>query len=153
MSTLDPMTQTPSRVRESPSWSHLRLERRPAYWRVTFDNPPINTVTATTVTELSELVDLIERESDLKVVVFDSANPDFFLAHYDTEGDPGKTAALPQGPTGMHAWLDLLVRLSRAPVVSIASIRGRARGAGSELVLACDLRFTSRENALLGQPE
>jgi enoyl-CoA hydratase/carnithine racemase len=153
MSTPDPITQTPSQVNETPSWSHLRLERRPAYWRVTFDNPPINTVTATTVTELSELVDLIERESDLKVVVLDSANPDFFLAHYDTEGNPGKTAALPQGPTGMHAWLDLLVRLSRAPVVSIASIRGRARGAGSELILACDLRFASRENALLGQPE
>jgi enoyl-CoA hydratase/carnithine racemase len=85
------------------------------------------------------------------VVVFDSANPDFFLAHYDTEHDPGKTAALPAGPTGMHAWLDLLVRLSRAPVVSIASIRGRARGAGSEFVLACDLRFGSRENTLLGQ--
>jgi enoyl-CoA hydratase/carnithine racemase len=53
----------------------------------------------------------------------------------------------------MHAWLDLLVRLSRAPVVSIASIRGRARGAGSEFVLACDLRFASRENALLAQFE
>jgi enoyl-CoA hydratase/carnithine racemase len=53
----------------------------------------------------------------------------------------------------MHAWLDLLVRLSRAPVVSIASIRGRVRGAGSEFVLACDLRFASRENALLEQLE
>lgn len=153
MSTLDPITQMPHQVRENPSWSHLRLERRPAYWRVTFDHPPINTITATTVTELSELIDLIEREADLNVVVFDSANSDFFLAHYDTEGDPGKTAALPKGPTGMHAWLDLTARLSRAPVVSIASIRGRARGAGSEFVLACDLRFASQENALLGQPE
>jgi enoyl-CoA hydratase/carnithine racemase len=53
----------------------------------------------------------------------------------------------------MHAWLDLLVRLSRAPLVSIASIRGRARGAGSEFVLACDLRFASRENTLVGQFE
>jgi enoyl-CoA hydratase/carnithine racemase len=85
--------------------------------------------------------------------VFDSANPDFYLAHYDTEHDPARTAALGVGPTGMHAWLDLLVRLSRAPVVSIASVRGRARGAGSEFVLACDLRFASRENTLLGQPE
>jgi len=153
MSTLDPITETGSQVRESPSWSHLRLERRLACWRVTFDHPPINTITATTVSELSELIDLIEREADLNVVVFDSANSDFFLAHYDTERDPGKTAALPKGPTGMHAWLDLTARLSRAPVVSIASIRGRARGAGSEFVLACDLRFASRENALLGQPE
>jgi enoyl-CoA hydratase/carnithine racemase len=53
----------------------------------------------------------------------------------------------------MHPWLDLTVRLSRAPVVSIAAIRGRARGAGSEFVLACDLRFASRENTILGQFE
>ena len=76
-----------------------------------------------------------------------------YLAHDDTEHDPGRTAALGGGRTGMHAWLDLLVRLSRAPVVSIASIRGRVRGAGSEFVLACDLRFASRENALPGQLE
>jgi enoyl-CoA hydratase/carnithine racemase len=105
------------------------------------------------VAELAELVGLIEEDRDLNVVVFDSVNPDFYLAHYDTEHDPGSTLALGVGPTGMHAWLDLLVRLSRAPVVSIASIRGRVRGAGSEFVLACDLRFASRENALLGQFE
>jgi enoyl-CoA hydratase/carnithine racemase len=139
---------------EVASWTHLRLERRsPAYWRVTFDHPPINTITARTVVELAGLVDLVERDTELNVVVFDSANPDFFLAHYDTEHDPGTTAALPAGPTGMHPWLDLMARLSRAPVVSIASIRGRARGAGSEFVLACDLRFASRENVLLGQFE
>jgi len=138
----------------SGSWTHFTLDRRsPAYWRVTFEHPPINTITATTVKELSELVDLIERESTLNVVVFNSANPDFFLAHYDVEKDPAKTAALPPGPTGMHAWLDLTVRLSRAPVVSIASIRGRARAAGSEFVLACDLRFASLENSVLGQFE
>ena len=111
------------------SWTHLRVDRRsPSYCRVTFDHPPINTITATTVVELVELVGLIEEDRDLNVVVFDSANPDFYLAHYDVEHDPGRTAALGIGPTGMHAWLDLLVRLSRAPVVSIASIRGRARG-------------------------
>jgi enoyl-CoA hydratase/carnithine racemase len=119
---------------------HLRVDRRsPSYCRVTFDHPPINTITATTVAELAELVGLIEQDTDLNVVVFDSANPDFYLAHYDVEDDP--------------AWLDLLTHLSRAPVVSIASIRGRVRGAGSEFVLACDLRFASRENALLGQFE
>jgi enoyl-CoA hydratase/carnithine racemase len=138
----------------SRSWTHLRVDRRSrGYCHVRFDHPPINTITATTVAELAELVDLIEQDPELNVVVFDSANPAFYLAHYDTEGDPARTAALGVGPTGMHAWLDLLVRLSRAPVVSIASIRGRARGAGSEFVLACDLRFASRENTLLGQPE
>jgi len=136
------------------SWTHLRVHRPSrSYCRVTFDHAPINTITATTVVELAELVGLIEEDDDLNVVVFDSANPDFYLAHYDVEHDPGRTAALGVGPTGMHAWVDLLVRLSRAPVVSIASIRGRARGAGSEFVLACDMRFASRENAVLGQFE
>jgi enoyl-CoA hydratase/carnithine racemase len=136
------------------TWAHFSIERRSVgYCRVTFEHPPINTITATTVAELAELVGLLEHDADLNVVVFDSANPDFYLAHYDTEHDPGRSLALPPGPTGLHAWLDLLVRLSRAPVVSIASIRGRARAAGSEFVLACDLRFASRENTLLGRFE
>jgi enoyl-CoA hydratase/carnithine racemase len=136
------------------SWMHLSVDRRsPGYCRVTFDHPPINTITATTVAELVELVSLIEEDGDLNVVVFDSANPDYYLAQYDVEHDPSRTVALPTGPTGMHAWLDLLVRLSRAPVVGIASIRGRVRGAGSEFVLACDLRFASRENTVLGRFE
>jgi enoyl-CoA hydratase/carnithine racemase len=153
MSTIDSSASTNGRgsAAWSRPWTHLSIDRRsPSYCRVTFDHPPINTITATTVAELAELVGLIEQDTDLNVVVFDSANPDFYLAHYDTEHDPGRTAALGVGPTGVHAWLDLLVRLSRAPVVSIASIRGRARGAGCEFVLATDLRFASRENALLG---
>jgi hypothetical protein len=109
------------------SWKHFSVDRRgQRYWRVTFNHPPINTITATTVAELAELVSLIERDKELNVVIFGSANPDFYLAHYDTEHDPSRTAALAVGPTGMHAWLDVLVRLSQAPVVSIASIRGRA---------------------------
>jgi enoyl-CoA hydratase/carnithine racemase len=136
------------------SWTHLSVERcSPSDCRVTFDHPPINAITATTVAELAELVGLIEQDRDLNVVVFASANRDCYLAHYDAEDDPGGTAALGMGATAMDAWLDLLVRLSRAPVVSIASIRGRVRGAGSEFALACDLRFASRENALLGRFE
>jgi enoyl-CoA hydratase/carnithine racemase len=136
------------------SWTHLSVDRcSPSDCRVTFDHPPINAITATTVAELAELVGLIEQDRDLSVVVFDSANPDFYLAHYDTEHDPGGTAALGEGPAARHAWLDVLGRLSRAPVVSIASIRGRVHGAGSEFALACDLRFASREKALLGQFE
>jgi enoyl-CoA hydratase/carnithine racemase len=156
MSTIDSDASTNGRGSEawSRSWTHFRVDRRsPSYCRVTFDHRPINTITATTVAELAELVDLIEQDPDLNVVVFDSANADFYLAHYDVENDPARTAALGVGPTGLPAWIDVLVRLSRAPVVSIASIRGRARGAGSEFILACDMRFASRENTLLGQFE
>src|SRR3954470_21557809 len=120
----------------SQPWTHLRVDRcSPSSCRVPFDHAPINAITATTVEELSELVELIDQDHDLNVVVFDSANPDFYLT----------------GSTRIDAWLELLDRLANAPVVSIASIRGRARGAGSEFVLACDVRFASRENTLLGQ--
>jgi enoyl-CoA hydratase/carnithine racemase len=156
MSSIDSSPSANGRGSEawSRSWTHFSVDRRSvSYCRVTFDHPPINTITATTAAELAELVGLIERDPDLNVVVFDSANPNFYLAHYDVENDPGKTAALGVGPTGLPHWNDVLVRLARAPVVSIAAIRGRARGAGSEFVLACDLRFASRENTTLGQLE
>jgi enoyl-CoA hydratase/carnithine racemase len=134
-------------------FSHFAVERvTPRYWRVAFDHGPINTVTADTVAELSRLVGAIEDDDELTVVGFTSRNREFFLAHYDTEGDPAKTVAMPPGPTGMHPWLDLTARLSRAPVVSIASIRGRARGAGSEFVLACDIRLAG-DRAILAQFE
>src|SRR5215217_3606466 len=133
------------------SWIHLGIDRRsPGYCRVTFDHPPLNAITATTVAELAELMDLIQEDADLSVVVFDSANPEFYLTHLDTENDP-RPAARPTGPSGVPTWHDLLERLSRAPVVSVASIRGRVRGAGVEFVLACDLRFASLENTRLGQ--
>jgi enoyl-CoA hydratase/carnithine racemase len=136
------------------SWTHLGIDRRsPGYCRVTLDHPPINAITATTVAELAELVELIQEDADLNVVVFASANPGFYLTHDDTENDPSATAAPPLGPIAIRAWHDLLARLSRAPVVSIAAIRGHVRGAGSEFVLACDLRFASLENTLLGRFE
>jgi enoyl-CoA hydratase/carnithine racemase len=156
MSTTGTDPSTNGRAPESwhQSWTHFRIDRRSrSYCRVTFGHPPINAITATTVEELAELVGLIEQDHDLQVVVFGSANPDFYLADYDAEQDPHNSVALSPGPTGMNAWIDALVRLSRAPVVSIASIRGRARGAGCEFVLGCDMRFASRENTLFGQSE
>lgn len=123
------------------------------YWRAAISNPPINLVDLDTIEELSQLVARLETDAEVKVIVFASEDPEFFLAHYDVLVDKARTAAMPKGPTGMHPWLDVLTRLARAPVVSIASIRGRARGAGSEFALACDLRFASAEKAILGQFE
>jgi enoyl-CoA hydratase/carnithine racemase len=125
----------------------------PGYWRAEFSNPPINLVDLDTIAQLSDLISSMERDPSVKVVVFASADPDFFLAHYDVLVDKARTAAMPKGPTGMHPWLDVLVRISRVPAVTIAAIRGRARGAGSEFVLACDMRFASAEKAFLGQFE
>jgi len=132
----------------------IRLERRtPAYWRVTLDNPPFNIFGPKTIPELNAVITAIENDPMVKVVVFDSAVPGFFLTHYDFVPDVAETTDLAPGPTGMHPLPDMLVRLSRAPVVSIVSIRGRATGVGSELALASDMRFASREKALLSQWE
>src|SRR5467141_125838 len=95
------------------SWTHCRVERRNRrYCHVTFDHPPINTITATTVAELGDLVGLIEQDPDLRVVVFDSANRDFYLAHYDLENDPAglrHSGSVPldyrPGSTSWSVWL------------------------------------------------
>jgi len=129
------------------------LRRSPAYWRVTFDNPPLNIFGPTTIPELGEIVTALELDEQVKVVVFDSAVDGFFLTHYDFLAKPEDTLSIPPGPTGLPALPDMLVRISRAPVVSIASIRGRATGVGSELALASDMRFASRERAILSQWE
>jgi len=132
----------------------IRLERRtPEYWRVTLDNPPFNIFGPKTIPELNAVITAIESDPMVKVVVFDSAVPGFFLTHYDFVPEMAETTGLAPGPTGMHPLPDMLVRLSRAPVVSIVSIRGRATGVGSELALASDMRFASREKALLSQWE
>lgn len=99
------------------------------------------------------MVSLLETDDRVKVVVFDSAIDGFFLTHYDFLAPMEESANLPPGPTGLQPLPDMLVRLSRAPVVSIALIRGRATGVGSELALACDMRFASREKAVLSQWE
>jgi enoyl-CoA hydratase/carnithine racemase len=124
-----------------------------AYWKVTFDIPPLNIFGPANIPQLEEIVHLLESDEHVKVVVLDSAVEGFFLYHYDFLAKPEESAKFPLGRTGLHALPDLLVRLSRAPVVSIASIRGRATGVGSELALASDMRFASREKAVLSQWE
>ncbi|TXS35257.1 enoyl-CoA hydratase/isomerase family protein, partial [Streptomyces sp. uw30] len=126
------------------------VEVLPGYWRATFDHPPINLMTAVTAAELRAIVEAAEMADDLRVLVFDSANPDFFFARYDLSAGP-----LPSepGPTGLPAFLDITVRLGDLRAITVAQIEGRARGGGNELALACDLRYAALETAVLGQPE
>src|ERR1700722_9158197 len=124
-----------------------------AYWRVTFDLPPLNIFGPANIPQLENIVSLLESDDRVKVVVFDSAIEGFFLTHYDFLAKPEESAKFPAGRTGLQALPDMLARLSRASVVSIASIRGRATGVGSELALASDMRFASREKAILSQWE
>jgi enoyl-CoA hydratase/carnithine racemase len=132
-------------------WTHFSVvAETERLWRVTFDNPPINLVTPEMIAELPQLIDQMEAATELRVVVFESANPDYFLNHYDTS----RVADTPKdiGVTGYPLVIDTNVRLSRLPVVSIAKIRGRLRGVGNEFTQAMDMRFAS-QRALLGQPE
>jgi enoyl-CoA hydratase/carnithine racemase len=134
--------------------TQIRLVRRsPEYWRVTFDHPPLNIFGPEMLPQVGEIITAIETDQQVKVVVFDSAVEGFFMIHLDFLANLDELAHLPPGPTGLHPWPEMLVRLSRAPVVSIALIRGRATGMGSELALACDMRFASREKAILSQFE
>src|SRR5712671_6773151 len=128
------------------------IEEMPAYWRVVFDYPPFNIVDADIFESLQDLLIRMDTSQNLRVVVFESANPEFFLAHFDLTGKIGNiTTAV--GPSGLPILTDTFVRITRSPVASIAKIRGCVRGVSSEFVLACDMRFASRENTSLGQPE
>src|ERR1700722_8411754 len=130
-----------------PDASQFNTDRTyPGLWTITFSNPPINIFAPTTIVELGAMMTDLDADPSVKVVVFQSANPDYFIAHLDV----AKAAAQP-GVLGL--WRDFVLRLSSTPVVSIAKIRGRARGIGNEFVLACDMRFASRQNALFGNPE
>jgi enoyl-CoA hydratase/carnithine racemase len=139
---------------EIASSRQIRLQQRsPSYWRVTFDLPPVNIFGPQNIPQLNEIITALETDEKVKVVVFDSAVEGFFLTHYDFLAKPEDSPSLPPGRTGLQPLPDMLARLSRAPVVSIVSIRGRATGVGSELSLASDMRFASREKAILSQWE
>jgi enoyl-CoA hydratase/carnithine racemase len=132
----------------------LRLTRRsPTYWRVTIDNPPLNVMGPETVRQFQQIIDTIESDEDVRVVVFDSAVDGVFLNHSDFTAKLEDLTSMPPGPTGLAPWPDFLARLTRAPVASIALIRGRATGNGSEITLACDMAFASREKTIISQWE
>jgi enoyl-CoA hydratase/carnithine racemase len=142
------MTQSSATQRGSEQvYGQFNIDRTdPGRWTITFSNPPINMFVPSTIVELGALMSDLEADPSVKVAVFQSANPDFFIAHLDV----GKAA---ERPEVLGLWREFVLRLSSAPVVSIAKIRGRTRGIGNEFVLACDMRFASRQTAVFGNPE
>jgi len=130
-----------------PDTSQFTTDRNhPGRWTITFSNPPINMFVPSTIVELGSLMTELEADSSVKVAVFESGNPEFFVAHLDV-------AKAAEHPEVLGLWREFVLRLSSAPVVSIAKIRGRTRGIGNEFTLACDMRFASRQNAVFGNPE
>src|ERR1700735_5546213 len=132
----------------------LRLtQQSAAYWRITIDNPPINVMGPEMVRQFQDLINALEADEHVRVVVFDSAVDDYFLNHSDFIAKLEDLTSMPSGPTGLPPWPDFLARLTRLPVASIPLLRGRATGDGSELTLACDMSFASREKAIISQWE
>lgn len=121
---------------------------------VTIDNAPINLMSIQMVQELFQLSGYLRQASHIKVAVMDSANPDFFIAHFDlldmeaSATDPSKASRYPD----MNALQSLGLNWQSLPQVTIAKIDGRIRGGGLEFVLAFDMRFATRRS-LFGFPE
>jgi enoyl-CoA hydratase/carnithine racemase len=132
--------------------STLSLERTsPQIAKITFSNPPVNLIVGETVRRLAEIVAELDVDPDIQVVVFDSGVPDFFFNHFDLAA--AADFPTPEGKDAVPVWTDVVLKLTKAPYITIASIRGRTRGGGNELALASDLRYASREKAIFGQPE
>src|SRR6476619_4537960 len=130
-----------------PDHSQFNIDRTyQGRWTITYNKPPINMFVPTTIVELGALMTDLEADASVKVVVFQSANPDFFIAHLDV-------AKAAERPEVLGLWRDFVLRLSSTPVVGIGKVRGRTRGIGNESVRACDMRFASLLTTLSATPE
>jgi enoyl-CoA hydratase/carnithine racemase len=141
------MEQTSKKENQMSDTDRLTVIRQsPAYWRIVINNPPLNLFDPKMFAELNVLMDDIEKDNDLKVVVFESEDADFFMNHHDVEN----RTTIPDQPGAMPFfgnWPKFVTRLAQSSVISIAKVRGRARAQGFEFALACDMRFASKERA------
>lgn len=132
--------------------SLVKLEKRsPHLWQVSVANPPFNLIVPEMVSALHAVVMQMDKDPQVKVILFKSDVDDYFFNHFDLT----KAADFPMMETNppTPTWVDMVLRLSKSPVISIACIRGRTRGGGNELALACDMRYASMDKAFFGQPE
>jgi len=142
---------------DSPAAAHMSFEtlkvtREGAVLFVDISAPPMNLLGTELVRDLVSLIQQAEADNAVHVLVFKSADPDYFISHVDVTriAEYRQEAAKLTG----EASIALLFRyLSTSRLITIAQIEGRVRGAGSEFVLACDMRFAARESAIFGQPE
>jgi len=129
----------------------IRVDRGVAF--VTIDHPPINLLDAVLIEELDRGGRELEADDDVRVVVLQSANPDFFIAHADVTLIQQLPKDVPPKPTKLGWFHAMVERFRTMPKATIGKIEGRARGGGSELLLSLDMRFGAIGRAILGQPE
>ncbi|MFE3442612.1 enoyl-CoA hydratase/isomerase family protein [Nocardia sp. NPDC059180] len=133
----------------------VRAEDRVAW--VTIDNPPVNTLDAALAGDLKAFATEARSDDDIAVIIFQSANPEFFSAHADFEWsfDPSTLTALtdPDSDSALNPLQQLNERIRALPQVTIAKLRGYARAGGIELAMAADMRFAAADQTWLSQPE
>lgn len=135
------------------TYQHLRVRLDRGVAWVTIDNPPINLLTARLMYELDGIGKELEADDAVRVVVFDSANPEFFIAHFDIEAILRIPTDPQPRPTELGVFHAMVDRFRTMPKATIARLEGRARGGGSEFLLSLDMRFAAIGKAIVGQPE
>ncbi|HET6986627.1 MAG TPA: enoyl-CoA hydratase/isomerase family protein [Kribbella sp.] len=137
---------------DDDAYDTLTVQEEGAVLFAGINNPPMNLLGPELVRDLVSLIQRAEADDTIQVLVFKSDDPDYFISHVDLNRIAeyrAEAAKLVGEPS-----IALLFRhLSASRLVSIAQIQGRVRGAGSEFVLACDMRFAARESAIFGQFE
>jgi enoyl-CoA hydratase/carnithine racemase len=131
----------------------LRIETRDGVAWVTIDHPPINLFDMALIQEMLRVGEELERDAAVRVVVFQSADPAFFIAHADVELIQTLPATAPAKPSRLGFFHVMVDRMRTMPKATIAKIEGIARGGGSEFVLSCDMRFGALGKCVLAQPE
>ena len=129
----------------------IRIDRGVLF--ATIDNPPINLLNNELYGEFGRLAEEVSRDDTIKVIVFDSADPDYFICHYDVSLLLLYPDTPPPKPTELHFGHKMQEIYRTMPKISIAKIEGRVRGGGSEFVLSLDMRFGAIGKAILSQLE
>jgi enoyl-CoA hydratase/carnithine racemase len=137
----------------SNDWPTLRIRRAAGVAWVTIDHPPINLFDVALMGDLMRAGAALEADPDVRVVVLDSANPDFFIAHADVELIQTLPKEPPPKPAELGFFHVLVDRFRTMPKATIGVVEGIARGGGSELLLSLDMRFGALGKAVLAQPE
>ena len=139
-------------IHDEGTLATLSVSRKASVLFADIAAPPMNLLGPDLVRDLVSLIERAEADDALKVLVFRSADPEYFISHVDVTRI-GEYREAAERLTGESSIALLFRYLSASRLITIAQIEGRVRGAGSELVLACDMRFAARESALFGQPE
>ncbi|MFI6122144.1 enoyl-CoA hydratase/isomerase family protein [Streptomyces sp. NPDC051064] len=136
------------------AYQTLRVSQKDGVSHVTIDNPPVNVLNVAVMTDLRRLLTSLAGDDAIHVIVFDSADPDFFLAHFDMTATPDALAGLMADlPDGVNVFQAVGEQLRRQPQVTIVKLAGKARGGGAEFVVAADMAFAAIGKAGLGQIE